>query len=112
MNRNLIRSEVLRQFRLHDCRVELDEAALDALMRAVRIALLRPSPEMLKAGWGHHLNLESELGREFAADDYDRVIAALFDAPAPSVAETVRTRPARLTRRVTGAPTRRQGSAE
>ncbi|WP_460449999.1 hypothetical protein [Alsobacter sp. SYSU BS001988] len=70
--------EFARQLRAIGRRSALSDQELQALVRAVRLTLAAPSPAMLRAGWGHHLNLTDELGLEFAQDDYSRMMEAAF----------------------------------
>lgn len=79
-----LQDELTRQLRAAGRRVDLTEPELRAILRAVRLALLDPSPEMLRAGWGGYLNLASELGEQFARDDYARLIEAALDGPLPA----------------------------
>ncbi|WP_406857228.1 hypothetical protein ABEG18_06235 [Alsobacter sp. KACC 23698] len=76
---DVLRSELVRQLRLSG-QVQLNAREIDALVQAVRLALTRPTQAMLKAGWGHHLNVETQLGREYATDDYERVMTAFFES--------------------------------
>ena len=70
--------EITRHLRRCEGVSTLDDAAVRAVTRAVRLALSEPTPAMLRAGWGSHLNLDSELGQDFARDDYCRLIEAVF----------------------------------
>ncbi|GGH21955.1 hypothetical protein GCM10007036_26630 [Alsobacter metallidurans] len=79
-----LQDELTRQLRAIGRRGDLTEPELRAIMRAVRLALQDPSPEMLRAGWGGHLNLASELGEQFARDDYARLVEAALDGPIPA----------------------------
>src|SRR5690348_10491503 len=80
--RSRFEAEFIRQWRLAGRNSVPDQAEIQLVSRAVRLALRSPTAEMLKAGWGHHINLESQLGRDYAADDYDRVVDAFFQADA------------------------------
>lgn len=71
--------EIARQLRNCDEALPLGEREVMAIIRAVRLALTEPSHQMLRAGWGCHLNVDSDLGQDFARDDYCRLIEAAFD---------------------------------
>jgi hypothetical protein len=84
----VLRSELLRQWRAAGLNSALNDKEIGAIVRAVQLALAHPSPEMLHAGWGHHLNLTAKLGVEFATDDYHRLIAAAFNDDGSERGET------------------------
>jgi hypothetical protein len=83
-------NEFARQLRAIGRRSALSDKEMQALVRAVRLALATPTDAMLRAGWGHHLNLGNELGAEFAHDDYQRMIESAFTCMESSL-EPIRT---------------------